>query len=311
MTSKRWIVYSLVAIIILASAAVAVNYRINALGVFGDVRGKTYPSCLDDDREAKYLFSFNYIPSNFDGVLVGTSTTGNWDTSKIRSARTYNLSLKEATITEQKILVENILAHGKLRLALFCLYPRMVHTHGRKTAYMMPRDYWTALGSEQLLRGYRNMILVRYGQRKPSFDSFGVLDLSNYERNPKPWRTKYIGYHQMEIVIDETAFAEYEALVKETRASGARVVAFVPPHEAQFWNTPDYARFLARMKSLFLPGELIIDFNDPKYDQFRKNPDNFFDTVHIAARATNYLMSELNAQLDQPRVNKADFRLQD
>jgi hypothetical protein len=291
-----------VAIVVLASAAAAVNYRINALGVFGDVRGTTYPSRLDDDREAKYLFSFNYIPSNFNGVLVGTSTTGNWDTSKIKSARTYNLSLKEATVTEQKILVENILAHGKLRLALFCLYPRMLHTHGRKTEYMMPRDYWTALGSEQLLRGYRNMILFRYGRRKPSFDSFGVLDLSNLERNPKPWRAKYNDYHQTEIVVDETAYAEYGALVKETRASGARVVAFVPPHEAQFWNTPDYATFLSRMKSLFLPGELIIDFNAPKYDQFTTNPDNFYDGVHIATGATNFLVSELNNQLDQPSV---------
>lgn len=292
--------YSLLAILVLAGAAAAVNYRLNPLGVFGDVRGKTYASCLEDDREAKYLFSFNYIPSNFDGVLVGTSVTGNWDTSKIDSARTYNLSVKEATITEEKILAENILAHGKLRLALFCLYPRMVHAHGRKTAYMMPRDYWTALGSEQLLRGYRNLILTKYGHRKPSFNSFGVLDLSNLESNPDPWRISYRDYHTTEIVIDETAFAEYAALVKETRASGARVVAFVPPHEAEFWNTPDYSRFLARMESLFLPGEPILDFNDPRYDQFRNNPDNFFDTVHMAKKSTNFLVSELNTRVDQP-----------
>jgi hypothetical protein len=299
-TSRRWIAYSLLAILVLAGATAAVNYRLNALGVFGDVRGKTYASGLEDDREAKYLFSFNYIPSNFDGVLVGTSVTGNWDTSKIDSARTYNLSVKEATITEEKILVENILAHGKLRLALFCLYPRMVHAHGRKTAYMMPRDYWTALGSEQLLRAYRNLILAKYGHRKPSFNSFGVLDLSNLESNPEPWRISYRDYHETEIVIDETAFAEYAALVKETRASGARVVGFVPPHESEFWNTPDYGRFLARMKSLFLPGELMLDFNDPRYDQYRNNPDNFFDTVHMAKKSTNFLVSELNARLDQP-----------
>ena len=101
---------------------------------------------------------------------------------------------------------------------------------------MMPRDYWTALGSEQLLRGYRNLILTKYGHRKPSFNSFGVLDLSNLESNPDPWRISYRDYHTTEIVIDETAFAEYAALVKETRASGARVVAFVPPHEAEFWE---------------------------------------------------------------------------
>jgi hypothetical protein len=298
-TSKRWITCSLLAVVILAGAAVALNYRINALGVFGDVRGKAYRSYFEDDRETKYLFSFNYIPSNFDGVLVGSSISGNWDTGKIKAARTYNLSIKEATMTEQKIFVENILAHRKVRLALFCLYPRMVHTHGRKTAYMLPRDYWTALGSEQLLRGYRNMILARMGHRRPSFDEFGVLDFSGLESNPGPWRAKYRTYHQSEIVIDETAFAEYAALVKETRDSGARIVAFVPPHDAESWNNPNYAAFLARMKTLFLPGELVVDFNDAKYEQFRENPSNFYDGVHIATKATNFLVSELNARLSE------------
>ncbi len=281
------------AVTVLAGAAAAVNYRINALGVFGDVRGKSFRSYLEDDREAKYLFSFNYVPQNFDGVLVGSSISGNWDLRKIESAKTYNFSLKDATMTEEKILVENILSRGKVHLALFCLYPRMVHTHGRRTAYMQPRDYWTALGSEQLLRGYRNRILGR----RPSFDEFGVLDFSKLENNPEPMRMKYHNYHQSEIVIDETAFAEYQALVDETRASGARVVAFIPPHDANAWNTPNYAVFLSRMKALFRPGELIIDFNDPKYDQFRKNPENFYDGVHIATKSTNFLVSELNARL--------------
>lgn len=281
------------AVTVLAGAAAAVNYRINALGVFGDVRGKSFRSYLDDDREAKYLFSFNYVPQNFDGVLVGSSISGNWDLRKIESAKTYNFSLKDATMTEEKILVENILSRGKVHLALFCLYPRMVHTHGRRTAYMQPRDYWTALGSEQLLRGYRNRMLGR----RPSFDEFGVLDFSTLENNPEPMRMKYHNYHQSEIVIDETAFAEYQALVDETRASGARVVAFIPPHDANAWNTPNYAAFLSRMKALFRPGELIIDFNDPKYDQFRKNPENFYDGVHIATKSTNFLVSELNARL--------------
>jgi len=82
----------LLAIVVCAGAGAALNYRINAFGLFGDVRGKVYRSYLNQDREAKYLYSLNYIPSNFNGILVGSSISGNWDTGGIQSARTYNLS---------------------------------------------------------------------------------------------------------------------------------------------------------------------------------------------------------------------------
>ncbi len=302
MTSKRWITYSLLSVLALAGAGVAANYRLNAFGVFGDVRGKSYQSYLNEDREAKYLYSFNYIPSNFDGILVGSSISGNWDTRKIGPAKTYNLSIVDATMTEERILAENILSRRKLSLVLFCVYPRMVHTHGRRTAYMQPRDYWTALGSEQLLREYKNRILARAGHRTPFFDDFGTLDFSNLERNADHMKAVYRRYHRDQIVIDETGFAEYAALVDEARASGARIVAFVPPHYAEVWNTPDYAAFLSRMKTLFRPNERIIDFNDEQYDQFRKNPDNFYDGVHISTKVTDFLVAELNSQLLETKI---------
>lgn len=299
LTSKQWIVCSLLAVVLLAGAGAAANYRINAFGVFGDVRGKSYQSYLNQDREAKYLYSLNYIPSNFDGILVGTSISGNWDTRKIQVARTYNLSIVDSTMTEEKILADNVLARKKVGLVLFCLYPRMVHTHGLRTAYMQPKDYWTALGSEQLLHEYKNRLLAREGRLKPFFDDFGTLDFSALERNSNQLKAQYRRYHREEIVIDETSFAEYVALVGEARASGARLAAFVPPHYAGVWNTPDYTLFLNRMEALFNEDEPIIDFNEPRYDEFRSNPDNFYDGVHIATKATDFLVSELSARLSE------------
>ena len=302
MTSKQWIRNSLLAIVVCAGAGAALNYRINAFGLFGDVRGKVYRSYLNQDREAKYLYSLNYIPSNFNGILVGSSISGNWDTGGIQSARTYNLSIVDATMTEEKILADNIMTRGKVNLVLFCVYPRMVHTHGRRTSYMQPKDYWTALGSEQLLKEYKNHIMAHEGRSRPFFDESGTLDFSSLERNANQMKATYRRYHREPIVIDETAFAEYAALVDEARSRGAQVVAFVPPHFIDVWNTPDYADFMARMKTLFRPGELLIDFNDQQYDEFRSNPDNFYDGVHIATERTGFLVSKLNAQLLDSRV---------
>ncbi len=297
MTSKQWIASSLLAVVAVAGAVAAVNYRINAFGVFGDVRGKAYESYLNQDREAKYLYSFNYIPSNFNGILVGSSISGNWDTRKIALAKTYNLSIVDATMTEEKLLAENILSRGKIRLALFCVYPRMVHAHGRRTAYMQPRDYWTALGSEQLLREYKNHIVAHAEHHKPFFDDYGVLNFSFLERNADQMKAQYRLYHREEIVIDETAFEEYAGLMDEARSKGAKIVGFIPPHYTEVWNTADYAAFLSRMKALFRQDEPIIDFNEDRYVQFRGNPENFYDGVHISTKETDFLVEELNRRL--------------
>ena len=163
----------------------ALNYRLKAFGVFGDVRGKAYASYLNEDREAKYLFPFNHIPTNVDGVLIASSITGNRDTRKIGLAKTYNLSIDGANITEEKILAENMFAQKKLRLVFFGVYPHMVGNHGRKTAYMRPSDYWSALGSAQLLREDGNRILGRIGRRKnvdDEYDEYGIPDYSHQEK---------------------------------------------------------------------------------------------------------------------------------
>jgi hypothetical protein len=301
-TSKQWLTNTLLVVALVAGAGAGLNYRINAFGVFGDVRGKTYRSYLNEDREAKYLFSFNYIPANFDGILLGSSISGNWDTRKIQPARTYNLSIDGANITEEKVLAENVFAREKVRLVLLCVYPHMVSNHGRKTAYMQPRDYWTALGSTQLLREYLNRILARLGRRKAIDNEFGVADYSGLEQDVDPLKVDYRLSHREELVLDETAVAEYAALLDEARAHGARIVAFIPPHYSGVWNGPDYAAFLARMNRLFHPDEKIIDFNETKYEKFRNIRENFYDGVHISGKGADFLISELNSRLLEPQV---------
>jgi hypothetical protein len=296
-TSKQWLTHSLLLTVVLAAMVLGLNYRINAFGVFGNVRGKACSTYLKEDREAKYLFSFNYIPANFDGVLVGSSISANWDTRRLQLARTYNLSIEGANISEEKILAENVFAREKVRLVLFCVYPYMVTSHGRKTAYMQPHDYSIALGSTLLLQEYLNRILARMGRRNVVDDEFGVRSQSGRERHLDPVKTDYRLSHREEIVLDETAVAEYAALLEEARAHGAYIVGFIPPHYSGVWNGADYSAFVARMKALFRPDEKIIDFNEAEYEQFRNNRDNFYDGVHISSVGADFLASELNSQL--------------
>src|SRR5215468_6006177 len=64
-----------------------------------------------DERLAKYLLSTRYVPANFDGVLIGTSASANWDTGKMRSLRLYNESLNGGNIVEEKAILDQLLLH--------------------------------------------------------------------------------------------------------------------------------------------------------------------------------------------------------
>jgi len=69
-----------------------VNVYMNGYGLFGDVKEK-FITLWHNERTSKYLFSFNYIPSNFEGMLIGSSVSDNLNTKKISKFKVYNASI--------------------------------------------------------------------------------------------------------------------------------------------------------------------------------------------------------------------------
>src|SRR5579864_3138682 len=104
MTHYRWNVVVFVIVATLTTATAAINYKINFYGLFGDVRGTKY-FIYDNERTTKYLFGYNYIPHNFDGLLVGSSFSDNWDTGELTGIHMYNVSLNGGNITEEAVIV--------------------------------------------------------------------------------------------------------------------------------------------------------------------------------------------------------------
>ena len=62
MDLKRLNVFIVASVMILAAAFVAINYKLNVYGLFGDVRGRSYNLPGGNmERLGKYLFSLNYF----------------------------------------------------------------------------------------------------------------------------------------------------------------------------------------------------------------------------------------------------------
>ena len=296
MSSRNWTLLTLFLTLALAGGFVRLNVQLDIFGVFGDPHGKLLP-IYDSERSGKYLLSLHYVPSNFDAILIGTSVTGNWNTSGIESFHTYNESTDGGNISEEKLLAEQVLLSPGLKAAICLIHPYMTDTHGVNTEEMTPRSYREALGSTTLLRTYKRMFTTSTGREKLLWDAYG----SEYTDaplvlNPTLRRIMAPG---TEVHVDEVAFEEYRTLVGELRAHNVKIIALMAPTMEDLLEPKRAAmdRYQERMRTLFVPGDLVIDFNAPEYAELRRDRTNYQEGVHFSRKGAAAMVKLLNQRI--------------
>jgi hypothetical protein len=301
---RRFVVSTLVLAAAVGAVLTAINWRINAYGVFGDPPGESR-TVISNERQTKYLFSFNYIPGNFDALLVGSSIASNIDTSKIHGMRMYNAALSGGNITEESLIAENALRRGHLRFLVAFLNPYLVQTNGRKAGGMSPRDFWGALGSTDLMSSYLGGLAIRTGLVHQRFTAEGMQDISDLQRPPADVEgalnaARAPGNAAQEIsefALDATALEQLAELAQLARARGAAVIwVFAPVYSPTYdMRRPAYRKFEDRIRALAKPGELIINFNDGSFAALTTRANSFLDGVHLS----NGAALEVARTLDQ------------
>ena len=298
----RWNALVVVATVAIAGLVAGLNYRVNQYGVFGNPAGKKLV-VYDNERTTKYLFSYNYIPANFDGVLVGTSISDNWDTSHIAGMRIYNASINGGNISEEALLLRNILGRAHPRTVLFVIHPYLTESSGRKSGYMNAQEYWGALGSIQLARVYWNKFLITRRGLRQEFNDFGQDD---YEVRAAPAALQEIMTAEEAMPVDPLAINEYRELLDRARASGARIVGVIPPVSAELWKRQRhlYQAYYGQILPLFHDDEPVIDFNSSEFSSLRSDPANFPDGIHLSRSAAAQVVDVLNEKLEAVRAAK-------
>ena len=299
--SKKWLFLFSVLLVGVTTSLVTANYFIDYYGLFRDVEGKKLIA-NDNFRLAKYLYSYNYIPVNYDGMLIGTSPSMNLDSSKIVNRNVYNLSLDGANISEQKLIADMVMSKGQFSLIVFTIHPYMTKDFGPKTPYMVPREYYGALGNIQLLKEYFHWAAARLDVYQNSYkaDENGVFDyeliytMLSFQSSPGPFDKRELEK------TDERALEEYKQLVHAARSHGAKLVGFIPPiYSGAYIAAKDsFDNYFKLMSDLFLPDEIIINFNLPQYSKYTNDILNFQDSFHLSRKGAEIFSPEFASQID-------------
>ncbi len=272
MDSRRFLVTVVGAVVAICAGLAAINVRLNVYGVFGDARGESR-HVVTDERWTKFMYTFNYIPANFDGMLIGSSVSDNLDTSRIQGYRVYNACFAGGSGGEANRMVSSVLDHGAhLRLLLVSLDTAMLKSATLKAGGMQQRDYWSALGSTQLLGDYVAEVAVRVGVLPDPWTAYGMADyetlgLRRADADAVAAEQRLYPPEARAIDADSDALELLGALVARARAHGARIVGFFPPVYEPIHRIRDFRPLEQAARALLAPDERIVDFNNGTFSR--------------------------------------------
>jgi len=286
-----WCFGLIISIVLLLASIIALNYYLDPYGIYGDSKGRELKVYVND-RFSKYLLSFNYIPSNFDGLLIGTSATESYDLTKVDNFRVYNISYSAANISEEKLIVNNVFLVAPMKIVIFSMNPYLTFRSGVLNNSKYPKEKWHTLLYVQALNTKVAALLYSLFGKELTTDPWGKKRLLIDSKLENQWpNLNYSGY----LRTNEDAFDEYENLIKTARLQGARIIGFNPPMYSKRYHLAkdQYDSYNRRASSIFMPNEQIIDFMASKYDTYNNNPLYFIDGYHLSKVGVEFFSSEL------------------
>ena len=302
MTFKAFFIRSLVLSLGIVLTVVSFNLYMNEYGLFGNVKGKRI-KIYGDERTSKYLLSFNYIPSNFDGLIIGSSVSDNIDSREFVGSRIYNASINGTTVVELKILVDNVLARGALKCVIVSLYPILTESDGKRTSRMVPKEYWGSLGSINTLDFYRRKFLINCGSRYDYFNDYGRYNYNLRKAGRDSRRLIQQKAARMQaneaITVDDRAYTELEALLKNLRATGTKIFAYYHPIPKDYFvlYEKSYRSYQEKINVLFDSSDVLWDYNTKEFIDFREDYTNYCDDIHLSQKGIDFIIRHINTKL--------------
>lgn len=279
MTARRWILMTVASILTVVSILAGVAYAIDPYGLLRDPRGRRL-AVVFSERRAKFLMNKRYVPTNFEGLIVGTSASSNWALPTLAGYRIYNESLSGGNAAEEKFLVDQGLSSGNYKFAVFILAPPMTSDHNLQDGLDAVKTS-EAVASIHLFVHEAAFTLLAMHRRFPKSETTpdGQV-LFNFQQN-----FNLVPLDPAYFKIDPIALQQYQSLAQTLQSRGAKIVYVVPPFYEPCYqvNKGNYSAYLEAMHPLLLPAP-VIDLDGAEFNSLRADPDNFMDCFHVTPR---------------------------
>ena len=294
MTSRTWISRALAAIALLLCLNFAAAIALDPYGLFRDPHDRKL-TIVFSARRAKFLLSKRYVPANYDALLIGPSSSENWDPAAIPGIAMYNESILGANVFEEKRIVDQALPTGHFKLALCILTPTMTTNHALEDGLDAVTSA-EALGSIHLYIHEAIQILAALNRPsgRPSTAN-GATPLKILPQNIDAIRYGP-GYFQ----LDPVAVGSYDQMVRELIHNGTRVIYVVPPlyEPCRQLNLSAFDAYKQTMQQTLPPGP-VLDLDGPELAGFRADADNYVDCFHVNAAGADKINAYLAQKIPQ------------
>ena len=294
MTSKQWIVRTAAAVFAILVLNFVVAILMDPYGLFRNPHGRQLRVAFAA-RKAKFLLSKRYVPANYDGLLIGPSSSENWDPAGIPGVMMYNESILGANVFEEKRIVDQALPSGRFKLALCILYPTMTTNHALEDGLDAVTSA-EALGSIHLYIHEAIQILATLNLPTGRLSTAdGATPLKIVPQNIDAIRYGP-GYFQ----LDSVALGSYSQMVRELIHDGTRVIYVIPPlyEPCRQLNLSAFDAYKQTMQQTLPPGP-VLDLDGPELDAFRADASNYVDCFHLNAAGADKINAYLVQKIPQ------------
>ena len=292
MTSRKWIVQTAIVAFAILCLNFAIAIRMDPYGLFRDSHGRQL-RVVFAARKAKYLLSKRYVPANYDGLLIGPSSSENWDPAAIPGVTMYNESILGSNVVEEKRIVDQALPGGIFKLAICILSPTMTTNHALE-------DGLDAVSAAEAL-GSIHLYIQEAAQLLSALHlPAGRLSAPDGSTPLKvlPQKFDIVRFDPAYFRLDPVAADSYAQMVLELAAGGTRIIYVVPPlyEPCRKLNAAAFDTYRQTMQQT-LPQAPILDLNGPEFAAFRTDASNYVDCFHVnangAAKINTYLAQRI------------------
>lgn len=310
MTFKKYFYLSIVFSVCIMATIVLFNIYMNEYGLFGNAKGKSI-KIWHNERASKYLLSYNYIPANFEGMIIGPSLSDNLDTKKISGFKIYNASIRGGNVSELKSIVENVIQKGNIKFIIICLDPYITKNHEHKTSSMSRQEYWGSFGSKQILKIYCEKLFIKLNARYDFYNDYGYNNFNLTEEKQTDIMkktTKSLNNNKDKAVtkdsgetvefIDEDAYKDLSQIVNLSRQRGVKIFGFYYAYYIQNYSEAKFKSYKNRIDRIFTKQDVIWNMNTDEYYNFRNDPSNYYDKSHLSWKGADFLIREINNKLN-------------